>query len=300
MPIRIKRSTRRFRQSINQPICQSVNPRARSACTAIAFVLAACGATQPGGLTQSLTRSHTSQSGMPCTEAARVTRGALLRLGYDGGVVTPPQPGVPGTVTGKKAGGFDAITNQASHWYTATVIITCSNAGAEFEAVTDEPLPGSLTFKTDFASAIRTVAERRVNRPRLAERPETGLVITVEPLRSSDASGEFGVDLPSAGVTPVRVKIDNRTERTYAFATDRVRLVTQEGERVEPLAPGAVATRLKTDPNALAQKQIGDGTLAPKAVMSGFLYFPASAYRRATVVLIDAASEEEEGFSVEF
>src|SRR6185369_10115638 len=129
----------------------------------------------------------------------------------------------------------------ATREYTATVTITCSNAGAALDAVTDEPLPGSLTFKTDFASTVDAVAARRIQRPHLASRPELGMVISVEPLRSSDARSALGVDLPADGVTPVRLTIDNRTDRTYAFAGKRVRLESQEGARAKPLTDAEIA-----------------------------------------------------------
>ena len=236
---------------------------------------------------------------MPCTEADRVAKGALLRLGYSPETTAAPKPGAPGTVIGRKNSGWSSGTPEPGSESTATVTITCSNRGAEFDAQTDEPLPGSLTFKTDFASALQTVAARRVSRPQLTNRPETGLLISVEPLRGADAAAEFGADLTSAGITPVRVKIDNRTDRIYAFSADGVQLVTQEGERVAPVAE--TATPLAGDLQAtLRDKRIADGRIAPRDVLSGFLYFPASAYRSATLVLIDQETDEEEGYSVEF
>ncbi len=246
-----------------------------------------------------LTQSRASLKGMPCSEGERVARAALLRLGYDGGVVTPAQPGTPGTVVGHKAGGYDYVTNAATRQYTATVTVTCSNAGATLDAVTDEPLPGSLTFKSDFASTVEAVAARRVTRPQLASRPETGMVIAIEPLRSGDARSALGTDLPAAGVTPVRLTIDNRTDRTYAFAGKRVRLESQEGERAAPLTDADLATHAAAVP-AVKEQMIADAVIAPHGIIKGFLYFPASAYRRATVVLIDQETDEEEGFSVEF
>jgi hypothetical protein len=248
-----------------------------------------------------LSHSRATMPGMPCTEAERVARAALLRLGFDGDVVAPAQPGTPGRVVGHKAGGYDYVTNAATRQYTATVEITCSNAGATLAATTDEPLPALLTFKADFANAADAAAARRVQRPRLASRPETGVVIGIEPLRGSAARSEFGVDLAAAGVTPVRLTIDNRTERTYVFATARVRLESQEGERAAPLADEEVTRRAGAGAGeALAARRIADAVIGPRGTLSGFLYFPASAYRRATVVLIDQETEEEEGFSVQF
>ncbi|MGH7788727.1 MAG: hypothetical protein ACRERC_17790, partial [Candidatus Binatia bacterium] len=244
-----------------------------------------------------LTRSHVEQAGMPCTEAVRVASGALLRLGYIIGPVREPQPGVAGEVVGRRNTGWALTDPVEGTEYTATVTIACSNRGANFDALTDEPLPGSLSFKTDFASAVQKVAERRTVRPRLAENPETGLVIGVEPLRGSAASSAFDANLSGAGITPVRVRIDNRSERTYLFAGARVQLVTQEGTRIAPLAIDRAAPAAQAE---MRQRLIADGVLAPQAVLTGFLFFPASTYRRATLVLIDQASEEEEGFSVEF
>ncbi|HSP98741.1 MAG TPA: hypothetical protein VL049_16080 [Candidatus Dormibacteraeota bacterium] len=262
-----------------------------------ASLLLAAGCAASGAFTH----SRATLTGMPCAEADRVARAALLRLGYDGDVVTPAQPGAPGQVAGHKAGGYDYVTNAATRQYTATVAITCSNAGATLDATTDEPLPGSLTFKSDFASAADAVAARRIQRPRLASRPESGVVIAIEPLRGSDARTALGVDLPAAGVTPVRLTIDNRTERTYAFAATGVRLESQEGERTAPLTAAEVGTRAGAGAQqAATEHAIADAAIAPHAAIKGFLFVPASAYRRATVVLIDQETEEEEGFSVEF
>ncbi len=247
-----------------------------------------------------LMHSRASQPGMPCTEAARVARGALTRLAYESVLVTPPAPGTPGTIVAKKPIAYDGVSHAVTRYANATVTITCSNSGATFDAATDEPLPGSLTFKSDFASTVAAVAARREQRPRLASRPETGIVITVEPLRGGDARAEFDIDLPAAGVTPVRLRIENRSERTYTFAPRAVRLITQEDARAKPLSTADLATRAAAAQPALQQKQIAAATLPPGASVAGFLYFPASAYRRATIVLIDQASEEEEGFSVEF
>jgi hypothetical protein len=248
-----------------------------------------------------MTRSSATQTGMPCSEAARVAKGALLRLGYHPEVTTAPQAGVPGQVIGRKNSGWSMANPEPGDDYTATVTITCSNQGAHFEAETDEPIPASLTFKSDFASAVDRMANRRrETRPRVAERPEAGLVISIEPLRGSEAAAEFGYDLSASGITPVRVKIDNRSDRTYAFSADAVQLVTQEGARAQPLTDASTDKLAGSLQPTVRKKRIPDATLAPKDVLTGFVYFPVSTYRRATVVLIDQETEEPEGFSVEF
>lgn len=246
------------------------------------------------------TRSHAAAAGMPCTEAMRAAGAALVRLGYRADVVDAAQPGVVGRVVGHKSSGWTSRAPEPGTDYTATVSIACSDHGAEFDAVTDEPVPAALTFRSDFVAAVQSVASRRVIRPQLAERPETGVVISVEPLRGDAATAAFGDDLTTMGLTPVRVTIDNRTERTYAFAVARVQLIKQEGERVGPLTDDSITKVVSTFPAEIRQQRLADGHIASATVLSGFLYFPAAAYRGATLVLTDQATDEEEGFSVEF
>src|SRR5262249_25634127 len=119
--------------------------------------------------------------------------------------------------------------------------------------------------------------------------------------RSRDARAIFGVDLPTAGITPLELKIDNRTERTYAFSRARVKVVTQDGHESHPLREKDLAAKLgDTVSTQLAAKLIAEGDLAPGGGRTGFMYFPAAAYRRATVILLDRESDEPEGFNVEF
>ncbi len=268
--------------------------RRAAAALGIALLCAAAGCSSGA-----LTRSSARQRDMPCSEAVRVARGALQRLGYDGRLVTPPQPGTPGTVSGTRAAGYSAMRQEVTRRDTATVTITCSNAGAQFDATTDEPFPGSLTFRDDFAKAVAAVAAQRTRRPpRVDGRRDTGVLIAVEPLRGADVPRAFGAGLP--GITPVRLKIENRTDRTYAFAAERVRLQMQEGDRATALSPTAAAARAGSSAPALARAHLADAVLDPGATIEGYLYFPAAAYRRATVALLDQATGEVEGFSVEF
>lgn len=282
------------------PPCSAAESRPRPSgrrTTALAALvgLALLAGCASGGLTRSSARQHN----MPCSEAARVARGALLRLGYDGRVVTAPQPGTPGTISGTKAGGYSAMRQETTSLYTATVTVTCSNEGAQFDAATDEPFPASLTFRDDFAKAVHEVAARRLQRPPRADgRPETGVIIALEALRGTDVPRVFGASLQ--GITPVRLKIENRTERTYVFAAERVRLQMQEGDRATALSPARAAARAGAAAPALTRAHLADTVIAPGATIEGYLYFPAAAYRRATVALLDQATDEVEGFSVEF
>jgi hypothetical protein len=93
----------------------------------------------------------------------------------------------------------------------------------------------------------------------------------------------------------VRIKIQNRTERRYRFRSDKVQLISQEGQRLsavdgtEAMSGGRVQDQLAEE-----------ATIEPGGTLEGVLHFPATTYRRATVVLIDVESDEPEGFSVEF
>ncbi len=238
---------------------------------------------------------------MSCHEATEVARAAMFRLGYGIEKVVPATPQAPGRIVGRRNSGWAAGTPEGGDAYTAIIEITCSDQGADFTAVTDEPITSRITFRQRFNDAIAEMAKRQVREPSLDKTPRQGLVITVEPQRSSQARSVFGADLLAAGVTPVRIQIHNRTPRAYGFERGDVQLVSQEGERVEPLPiEKAVA---KVEPEVAAQmraKLIGEGNLAAGESRLGYLYFPASAYRRARVVLTDLENDESEGTSIEF
>lgn len=260
------------------------------------LVSAGCGARQG-----TLSTVNASQPGMPCREATRVARGALLRLGYMIEKVELAQPGVTGLVTGRKQAGWMPSSPEAGDSYAAEIRITCSDQGSEFEAVSEAPFGERLEFRKKLPEAIAKIAERRTARPRLKEKAEVGMVIEVEPLRRLRATDELGIDPTVSGVTPVRLRLENRTERAYLFERSKVTLVSQDGNRAQPLSPQQVAAKFRDSiAQTMSDRLIAEGEVAPRGVLTGFLYFPAAAYRRATLLLIDSASEEVEGFSVEF
>ena len=239
---------------------------------------------------------------MACSQATRVARGALLKMGYTVAAVEAPAAERPGRVVGNKTTGWSPVDPQAGSVHTATVAITCSDRGAEFEAVTDEPWLAKVAFRRDFPAIIAEMAERKKTyRPGIDDVPHSGLNVTVEPIGGRDSVGEFGVDLTGAGITPVRVRIENRTERAYLFRGSTVRLVTESGSRKKPLKAEKVTPALiPPGDRQLARTLIADGEIAPGEVRTGFLFFPSSAYKRASVVLIDRETDESEGLSIEF
>lgn len=249
----------------------------------------------------SLAVSRVEQPGMPCSQATRVAQGALVRMGYTVDKVVPAKPGAPGEVTGHGETGWAPATPQAGKTYAVQVRIDCSDRGSELVARTAEPLTERAGFRWSFANAVADLAQQKTERPRVSHQPSDGVHIVVEPRWGRRAIEELEADLPSSGFSPVWVEIANRTDRTYGFRYEQVKLITQEGEPVEPLPIADVTAKLGTTmQDRLRNEMIEQGDIPPRATIQGFLYFPASAYRRARVVLIDRATDEPEGFSVEY
>jgi len=145
------------------------------------------------------------------------------------------------------------------------------------------------------------VAQRPLRRVRRADTPPPPLSVEVEPLLPSQAATEFGAELSTAGIAPVRLRIENRTARVLQFAPRRVRLVKQQGERTVPLPFAEAGARMSAGTKEKMRRVLASDTeVQPGATYRGYLFFPAAAYRRATVILIDRANGEAEGFSVEF
>jgi hypothetical protein len=229
-------------------------------------------------------------------------------MGYSISSVQQATAEVPGYVVGTRETGWTPYSPEAAEQHTVTVTVRCSDAGAEFQAVTDEAWTRQLNFPNRFSEALQsTVPSETRSAPAPKGEPEaTGLVLRIQPQRPRQAESEFGTDLASAGITPVKVEIRNRTQRRYGFRRAEVVLVTMEGRRQVPMSLAAAAELLsEQDPDGrlrarLGQKEIGDGEIAPGGRLEGFLYFAASSYRRARVVLVDIESDESEGFSVAF
>lgn len=237
-----------------------------------------------------------------CREATKSAVDAVRRMGYTVTDVKRATVDEPGLIMGVRELGFTAANPVPGGQNTIKVRVTCSDAGSSFEAVSDEGGLAQLNFPSRFSSVVKKeVATKRRRQTRPAE-PARGLVLTMDPVRSGESMAEFGVDLPAAGVTPVKVDIHNRSERSYAFDSGRVTLVTTQGKREKALSVDAAAAKVTDSELAskLRQRAIAEGEIAPGASCSGYLFFRASTYRRARVVLTDIESDEPEGFSIAF
>jgi hypothetical protein len=237
-----------------------------------------------------------------CAEATKSAVDAVRRLGYTVTDVKRATAEEPGLIVGVRELGFTAANPVPGGQNTIKVRVTCSDAGSSFEAVSDEGGLAQLNFPSRFSSVVKKEVSTKRQRHTHPAEAARGLVLMMEPKRSAEAMAEFGVDLPAAGVTPVRLEIHNRSERSYAFDSGRVTLVTTQGKREKAMSAAAVAAKVAGGEVAtrLRERAIAEGEIAPGASRSGYLFFRASTYRRARVVLTDIESDEPEGFSIAF
>ncbi len=237
---------------------------------------------------------------MTCRGATAAARAALKRMGYGVDTVLPPSPGLIGEIRAVRHTGW--YTGEVGATYGVAVRLTCDDRGSVIEAATEEPLQKRLAFRRDFPTEIERAVTTRVRQPRIESRqPLAMLRVSIKPLSGGDAVEQIGGAPEILGVTPVRVAITNRTDLHYRFKVRRLQLVTEEGNRVRPLAIEQVLSKLPPEWRDHARsEQMIDGDIAPGARVSGHVFVPPAAYRRAKVVLIEAESEEAEGFSVEF
>jgi len=228
------------------------------------------------------------EKGLTCSEAYQIAINAVRRMNYTVDSATKPTPGAPGVITGTHTEG--AATQGLM------VQIFCTQLGTSIEAKTENGGLADFNFPNEFRRSFETAAAAHA-----PERPpaEHGLDVMVTPLRGGADS--LGVDLGRIGVLPVSVRISNHSARVYAFHVKDVVLNTEDGERAKPLGVQKVSAQLSAaDADTLRRQALGDRDIPAGDTMSGFLFFPFNAYASARVVLTDRASDEPEGFSIEF
>jgi len=237
---------------------------------------------------------------MTCRAATAAARTALKRMGYAIDTVLPPAPGSTGEIRASRHTGWSA--GYAGDAYQIAVRLTCDDRGSVIEAATEEPFSGRLAFKRDFPGEIERAVSVRVRQPQIAARqPAAELQVSIKPLVGSEAAQQIGGTPEILGVTPVRVTITNHTDLLYRFQVKRLHLVTEEGSRKRPFVIEEVVERVASDwRERVRSEHLTDSDVAPGSSISGYVYVPAAAYRRAKLALIEAESEEAEGFSVEF
>jgi hypothetical protein len=244
---------------------------------------------------------------LTCAQALRASRDALRKLGYTIEDVTPERGGEPGRVVAVRHAGWGAADPDSAGTWRATAEVRCDDSGATIAAVAEGEAMERMRFPGAFGDAFQAaLAADRTPAPAVgvARRPaERGLAIAVLPLASGAASPFAEIDPLAAGILPVQIKIANRTDRRYRFDPAAVRLTTVEGDRRAPLAPDDLRRRLAAAVDAvdaLLDAGIVAGEIAANEVRTGFVYFEAAAYQRASVVVTEVESGEAEGFSIRF
>ena len=247
------------------------------------------------------TQVQVEHPGMTCRAATAAARTALKRMGYVVESVLPPSPEQTGEIRAQRHTGW--YTGDAGNAYAVAVRLTCDDRGAIIAAASEEPLRRRLAFKRDFPTEIsRAVHRRGQQQPKAPSRqPPAKLRVSIVPLGGGEAAELIGGSPEALGVTPVRVAITNHTDLLYRFVANRLQLLSEEGNRERPMTIGQVVERLPAEWHGQVRSdQLVDTDVPAGATVTGYVFVPAAAYRRAKVVLIEAESEEAEGFSVEF
>ncbi len=251
---------------------------------------------------------------LTCDQANNYALRTLQAMGF---TVTAFQPAAIGR-TGRLRG-----TREERGTQNVTVVVTCNGKSVDIDASEDGKLLGQLEFKRGFylsftgiaqAAAVSEAEQRRAALLPAAERKGAGLRVLIEPVRGQAAKLDFEADLAAAGVLPVRITITNGTSRTYRFDPADIVLMQQDGTRVHPLSLDDTAQRVVTAPRPadaaapasgavtqqLRGRALSGDTVAANQSVKGYLFFPLAAYVKGRVSLEDQATEESEGFVVEF
>lgn len=258
---------------------------------------------------------------LSCDEANRTTYKALAALGFTVTTFTPAAMGRPGEAKGTRSertadGGPQNVT----------VSITCAPTGSAVDAREDGKLLGQVDFKRAFFLSFTSTQHMDERRREMDEkvaagtapasqRPQ-GLKVLVEPIRGQAAKLDFEMDMAAADILPVRVRVLNATTRTYTFVASDVQLVRSDRARIAPLSLEEAVARLQKGKDAqgqpltalgptelterLRQRLFSTTQIGARSDASGYLYFPLGDYLRARVLVTDVATEEAEGFAVEF
>ena len=236
-----------------------------------------------------------------CSEAVSAAVTTLQRMGYTIKSVDRATAEHPGKVVAHRAKGWNAADPQADGEAGVTVEVRCSDAGSTLEAVSGEVGMERVRFPGKFSEAFRVSLSNNRRPDPVAKRvePERGLIASVRPLRSEEAQAQLGQDFGAAGLTVVRIELDNRSPRAVRFEAGEVRLVTAQGVRRNPESAAALRRRGALG-TAAAQALIESGEIAPGTQRRGYLFFPAASYARATVIVVDLESGEPDGLSIRF
>jgi hypothetical protein len=285
--------------------CSPSRWRAKPALCLLLYSLAAC--------TPPIRQFDLKNQPLTCERANDYALRTLQTQGFTVTAFQPAAVGKPGTLRG---------TRDERGTQNVTVEITCAATAADIDASEDGKWLGQMEFKRGFylsftgivqAAEISEAARREAAlRPQADQGP--GLRVLLQPVPGQAAKLDFDFDLAAAAVLPVQVTIANGTPRTYRYDPMDIVLVQADGTRVPPMSIAAAAQRVTEAPrpadapapdsNTVTQRlqlrALSGHSVATNQTVKGYVFFPLGRYAKGRVSLEDQATEETEGFVVEF
>jgi hypothetical protein len=259
---------------------------------------------------------------LSCDEANRVTYDTLKSMGFRITGFEPAKLGKPGFVKGVKQ-----LSASPPRRQDGVVTIECTPGGVNLDAREEGKILGQVDMKRAFMIAYKSVLQMREAEQQMeaqvaagtapAAYQRKGLRVLLEPVPGHAAKLDFQFDMAAAGILPIRVTINNPTDRRYLLDVNEIRLTAADHQRVIALSPGIAAERITQARSAdtgeplttmspvmvadvLSGKLFRATRIDPHSDVNGYLFFPVGEYERARVVLTEEESGETEGFVVEF
>jgi hypothetical protein len=256
------------------------------------------------------------RSNLSCDDANRYAFDSMRSLGYSVGQFRPAKPGAPGVIKAEKPtdrGNTDHVT----------VDIKCEAGGVEAFGTKDEGLlKEDMTFSRGFFLAFTGLADHSTENAAYHEKETGGTAsggakFDIRPQIGLESKLDFGEDLASGGILAVKVKIQNGSNITYKLDPAAIELRDAKDDTVSQIPLAQAANQLAKSSSAdagpgapppdparmeglLKERALAPRTLRPGDQAEGFVYFPTGTYTRARANLVDTATDESEGFLVEF
>jgi hypothetical protein len=251
------------------------------------------------------------RANLSCDDANRYAFDSMRSLGYSVGQFRLARVGEPGTIKATRGGDH------------VTVDIRCEPNGVEAFGAKDESLlKEDVTFSRGFFLAFTGLADHGPENAAQKERETGGTTaggakFKLQPQIGLETKLDFGEDLAAAGVLAVKVTVQNGSSQTYKLDPDAIELRNAADDSVKqialPQAAAALARVSAADAGAgapppdpgrmdalLRTRALTGRTLRPGEQAEGFIYFPTGTYTSGRATLLDIATDESEGFLVEF
>ena len=240
---------------------------------------------------------------LSCGQAQRLAYRTVERMGYRVTRAEPASDEEPGTILAEQRRGEHLASVRVTVTCHANGVVVDAASRSSLDVASDDPHPlvtyhsvneaqrlsenrppPTTYFRRAFYSLFHGLA---ANAKRYG--PEGTLSVEVRLLPPIEEELQLGRNLPQ--VIVLAVEIANRTQKTYVFESERVRLLTPGGESVAALDANAAAS---VEP-PMASQAIG-----AQVVARGYLYYSAREYVGVDGYLTEVGSEARHEFRSEF